>query len=118
MSDEWAVGSGQWAAEQSSSVLSPQSYGASVLIADVSQQFGTVPALSDVSLTVRQGEFVCLVGPSGCGKTSLLRILAGLAQPTSGSVAVAGRVATLFQGPSLFPWRTAIDNGAYRVQHG
>ena len=72
-----------------------------------------MPALAAVDLTVRAGEFVCLVGPSGCGKTSLLRILGGLAQPTSGTVEVAGKVATVFQGQSLFPWLTAVDNVAY-----
>ncbi|MGI8854170.1 MAG: ABC transporter ATP-binding protein [Thermomicrobiales bacterium] len=87
-----------------------------VFVMDVTQQFGTVPALADVSLAVRPGEFVCLVGPSGCGKTSLLRILAGLARPTSGTVQVAGRVATVFQGQSLFPWLTAVDNVAYGLQ--
>jgi NitT/TauT family transport system ATP-binding protein len=90
----------------------------SLLIAHCSQQFGAVPALADVNLTVRPGEFVCLVGPSGCGKTSLLRILAGLARPTSGTVRVAGRVATVFQGQSLFPWLTAVDNVAYGLQVG
>jgi len=88
----------------------------SVLVTDVAQQFGAIPALSDVNLTVRQGEFVCLVGPSGCGKTSLLRILAGLARPTSGTARLAGRVATVFQGQSLFPWRTAVDNVAFGLQ--
>jgi len=88
----------------------------SVLVTDVAQQFGVVPALADVNLTVQQGEFVCLVGPSGCGKTSLLRILAGLARPTGGAVQIAGRVATVFQGQSLFPWRTAVDNVAYGLQ--
>jgi NitT/TauT family transport system ATP-binding protein len=91
----------------------PQS---AVLVTSVTQQFGTVPALADVNLTVQPGEFVCLVGPSGCGKTSLLRILAGLARPTSGTVQVSGRVATVFQGQSLFPWLTAVGNVAYGLQ--
>ncbi len=91
----------------------PQS---SVLVTNVTQQFGVVPALTDVNLTVRPGEFVCLVGPSGCGKTSLLRILAGLARPTSGTVEITGRVATVFQGQSLFPWLTAVDNVAYGLR--
>src|SRR4051794_21541127 len=88
----------------------------SLLIAHCSQQFGPVPALADVNLAVRPGEFVCLVGPSGCGKTSLLRILAGLARPTGGTARAAGRVATVFQGQSLFPWLTAVDNVAYGLQ--
>jgi NitT/TauT family transport system ATP-binding protein len=88
----------------------------SILIAHCSQQFGTVPALAEVNLAVRPGEFVCLVGPSGCGKTSLLRILAGLARPASGTAHLSGRVATVFQGQSLFPWLTAVDNVAYGLR--
>ncbi len=97
----------------SHSVLSTQY---SVLLRAVAQQFGPVPALAGMDLTERRGEFVCLVGPSGCGKTSLLRILAGLAAPTAGEARVAGRVATIFQGQSLFPWLTAVDNVAYGLQ--
>ncbi len=88
----------------------------SVLVTNVTQQFGSVPALAEVNLAVRVGEFVCLIGPSGCGKTSLLRILAGLARPTSGTAHLTGRVATIFQGQSLFPWRTAVDNVAYGLE--
>lgn len=101
----------------------PHAYGggttatdSSLVIRQVSQQFGAVPALAEVNLTVRRGEFVCLVGPSGCGKTSLLRILAGLATPTAGVAQVAGRVAMVFQGQSLFPWLTAVENVAYGLQ--
>src|SRR5690606_18680038 len=52
---------------------------------------GSVVALKDVSLTIRRREFVALVGRSGCGKTTLLRILAGLTQPTCGDVLAGGR---------------------------
>jgi NitT/TauT family transport system ATP-binding protein len=89
---------------------------ASIIVTDVTQQFSMLPALAGVNLAVQPGEFVCLVGPSGCGKTSLLRILAGLARPTRGTAQLAGRVATVFQGQSLFPWLTAIDNVAYGLQ--
>ena len=75
-----------------------------------------MPALAEVNLAARPGEFVCLVGPSGCGKTSLLRVLAGLARPASGTAQLVGRVATVFQGQSLFPWLTAVDNVAYGLQ--
>jgi NitT/TauT family transport system ATP-binding protein len=69
-------------------------------------------ALDGVSFEVRLGEFLCLLGPSGCGKTSILNVLAGLDQPTSGEVLVDGRPiegpgperAVLFQEPALFPW--------------
>jgi NitT/TauT family transport system ATP-binding protein len=75
-------------------------------------------AVSDVSLSVAAGEFVCLIGPSGCGKSTLLSLVAGLAEPTSGSVRFRGEPVTgtdpqrgmLFQSPALFPWLTVFDN--------
>jgi NitT/TauT family transport system ATP-binding protein len=79
-----------------------------------------VEALRDITLTVADGEFVCVVGPSGCGKTTLLRCLGGLLTPTSGEVKVAGRpvtgppdgLAIVFQeyGRSLFPWMRVSEN--------
>ncbi len=80
----------------------------------------TVEALRDLTFTVATGELVCLVGPSGCGKTTLLKIMAGLLEPTSGEVLLEGRrvegpppdMAVVFQeyGRSLFPWKTVRDN--------
>ena len=69
-----------------------------------------VLAVSDLTLTVAPGEFVCLVGASGCGKTTLLNILAGLDRPQLGTVTTNGRVALLFQEAALFPWLTAAQN--------
>jgi NitT/TauT family transport system ATP-binding protein len=79
-----------------------------------------VTALADVSLAIREGEFVSLIGPSGCGKTTLLRVIADLEQVTSGSVRVNGLAARaarlaraygyVFQAPALFPWRTVLAN--------
>jgi NitT/TauT family transport system ATP-binding protein len=69
-----------------------------------------VVALDGVSLDVQRGEFVCLVGASGCGKTTLLSLVAGLDQPTSGDVVVDGRCALMFQESALLPWRTAGQN--------
>ena len=81
---------------------------------------GPVHALSDVSLTVRDGEFVSLIGPSGCGKTTLLRTIADLEQPESGTVRVEGvsaraaretrRYGYVFQAPALYPWRSVERN--------
>src|SRR5205085_3498409 len=67
-------------------------------------------ALDGVSLSVRPGEFLCLVGASGCGKSTLLNLIAGLDSPTTGSVAVAGRATLLFQEAALLPWLTAAGN--------
>jgi len=79
-----------------------------------------VVALSDVNLTVEQGDFVSLIGPSGCGKTTLLRAIADLAPITTGTLTVndmtpsAARAARaygyVFQAPALFPWRNIIRN--------
>jgi len=75
-------------------------------------------ALKDTTLIAAQGEFVCVVGPTGCGKSTLLNVAAGLLQPSSGSVKVAGerltgvnrRAGYLFQAEALMPWRSALDN--------
>ncbi len=77
-------------------------------------------ALQDADLEVYQGEFVSLIGPSGCGKTTLLRLVADLIEPTSGSLEVAGKSATearesreygfVFQAPVLYHWRSVLAN--------
>jgi NitT/TauT family transport system ATP-binding protein len=68
-------------------------------------------ALDNVSLTAAAGEFVCIIGASGCGKSTLLALVAGLDQPTAGTISTAGRrVALMFQEPALFPWLTAARN--------
>jgi NitT/TauT family transport system ATP-binding protein len=81
---------------------------------------GPVFALSNVSLSVDEGEFVSFIGPSGCGKTTLLRIIADLEKPSSGRVAVNGltpeqarlnrQYGYIFQAPALYPWRTVERN--------
>ena len=80
---------------------------------------GPVTAIHDVDLDLRQSEFVAIVGPSGCGKTTLLRIIAGLETPTSGTIETAGLLgdrpanAMVFQGRSVFPWMTVRQNTQY-----
>ncbi len=78
-----------------------------------------VHALSDIDLTIGEGEFVVLLGPSGCGKSTLLEILSGLQTPTSGEALFHGKpiekpggagLGVVFQDPSLMPWRTVEDN--------
>jgi NitT/TauT family transport system ATP-binding protein len=88
---------------------------AAVRLTDVSKAYGTGPAqllaLDEVSLTVANGEFVCIIGASGCGKSTLLNLVAGLDKPTSGQVDTGGRrVGLMFQEPALFPWLTAGRN--------
>jgi NitT/TauT family transport system ATP-binding protein len=88
-----------------------------VALSEVSKVFatagGAVHALDRVSLRVAPGEFVCLVGASGCGKSTLLSLIAGLDQPTSGTIEIAGDgdgAALMFQEPALFPWLTVAGN--------
>lgn len=85
-------------------------------------QTGTaeVLALKDVTLNIKKGEFISLLGPSGCGKTTLLRIMADLIQPTSGTVKISGSSAKearmaqkygiVFQNPVLYDWRKVKKN--------
>ena len=80
-----------------------------------------VQAVDDVSLSILDHEFVCLVGPSGCGKSTLLQMLAGLQPINSGSIALNGvpidgpspERGLVFQRDSVFPWMRVIDNAAY-----
>src|SRR5262252_6859728 len=77
----------------------------------------------DLWLTMRRGEFVCIIGHSGCGKTTVLNILAGLDQPSAGTVIVDNQAidgpsidrAVIFQSHALLPWRTVLGNVAYAV---
>ncbi|MBV8511197.1 MAG: ABC transporter ATP-binding protein [Xanthobacteraceae bacterium] len=94
-----------------------------IRIANLSKFFGDLTAIDDVTIDIPTGEFLVIVGPSGCGKTTLLRILAGLDQPSVGAFTVStpkelGRPenSMVFQGDSLFPWMTVWDNAAYGLR--
>lgn len=77
-----------------------------------------LPVLDNVSFRVQETEFLCLVGPSGCGKTTLLKLIAGLQQPTAGRIRLTGeavhrpsrQVGFVFQEPTLMEWRTVREN--------
>ena len=82
------------------------------------------PVFEDVSFSLSQGEFVCIIGHSGCGKTTILNVLAGLDKATAGHVFMDGREVTgpglergvVFQGHALMPWLTVRKNIAFAVQ--
>jgi NitT/TauT family transport system ATP-binding protein len=86
----------------------------------VGKHFGAIEALAEINLAVAEGEFISLIGPSGCGKTTMLRIVAGLEDPTSGEVRVNGasphqacrehQIGVAFQRAALLPSRTALNN--------
>ncbi len=83
-----------------------------------------VVALNGVNLEIKENEFICVVGPSGCGKTTLLNIIGGLEQPTSGSATIHGRPilgpgpdrGIIFQQYALFPWLTVKKNVLYATK--
>lgn len=87
---------------------------------------GPVQALSDINLHVNRGEFVSFIGPSGCGKTTLMRVVADLETPSSGTITVNGMTPEqarlkrsygyVFQAAALFPWRTIEDNIALPLE--
>ena len=95
---------------------------AKLAVESVSKEFltgrGSVQALQDVSLSIGEGEFVCLVGPSGCGKSTLLNIIAGLEEPDAGQVLADGKPISgpgrdrmvMFQEHALFPWLDVTGN--------
>ena len=93
----------------------------------VRQAFGRLVAVEDLSLDIREGEFLSILGPSGCGKTTTLNLIAGFFPPTSGTIEVAGEDVTekpaylrglgmVFQNYALFPHMTVFDNVAYGLR--
>ena len=85
---------------------------------------GKTIALNGVNLEIKENEFICVVGPSGCGKSTLLNIIAGLLEPTSGTVTLDGKViegtgverGVVFQQYALFPWRTVLKNVMFPLE--
>jgi len=105
----------------------PGGGGAGLELWDVSKTFGTYLAVDNLTLAVPSGSFFALLGPSGCGKTTTLRMVAGLEQPTSGSISIGGRdltgtrahqrqVNTVFQSYALFPHLTVLENVAFGLR--
>ncbi len=79
-------------------------------IRSLSLSYGGEAVLENLSLHILPGEKVAIMGPSGCGKTSLMKAIAGLLRPDSGSVTIGGRLSCVFQEPRLLPWLSALDN--------
>src|ERR1700716_2518047 len=101
--------------------------GTTVEFRDVERRFGSMSALSGLTLRIEPGELLALLGPSGCGKTTALRLLAGFDQPTLGAVLVDGvdvsrvpankrDMGMVFQSYSLFPTMSAQDNVAFGLR--
>jgi NitT/TauT family transport system ATP-binding protein len=69
-----------------------------------------VIAISDVNLSINEGEFFCLVGPSGCGKSTILRLIGDIEKPTNGTIEKPEEVSMVFQTGALLPWMTVEEN--------
>jgi NitT/TauT family transport system ATP-binding protein len=97
---------------------------AHIELSDLAIAFAGESIFSNLTLSIAEGELVCLLGPSGCGKSTLIRLIGGLMEPTAGRVRVAGlppraaraTLAYVFQSPRLVPWRTALDNVALAIE--
>src|SRR5438270_598301 len=100
---------------------------ATVTFDHVTKKFGDVLAVNDLSLEVRDEEFLVLVGPSGCGKTTALRMIAGLEEQTTGDIRIGDRVvndvppkdrdiAMVFQNYALYPHMNVYDNLAFGLR--
>lgn len=100
---------------------------AQVEIRNVTKRFGDVTVVDNVNISTQEGEFLVLLGPSGCGKTTLLRMIAGLEEVTSGEIRIGGRVvnhlpprarniAMVFQSYALYPHMTVYQNIAFPLE--
>ena len=88
----------------------------------MSEKSAKVSAVKDMTFDVKEREFLCIVGPSGCGKTTLLRMIAGLEEPTSGNIDwgndndIDHKIGFVFQDDALLPWRTTYNNIAFGLE--
>jgi len=90
----------------------------------VGKWFDDFVVVRDISFSVGEGEFVCLLGPSGCGKTTILRMIGGLEEPSEGRILLDGKppsyrggdVGFVFQEYGLFPWRTVLKNVEFGLE--
>jgi NitT/TauT family transport system ATP-binding protein len=97
---------------------------AAVEVRSICKNYGDVEALRLIDLDFPRGKLTTLLGPSGCGKTTLLKIIAGLVEPTSGEVRVSGKIITgpgperafVFQDFALMPWATVMRNVAFGLE--
>jgi spermidine/putrescine transport system ATP-binding protein len=98
-----------------------------LVLTGVTKRFGDFVAVDDISLTIPEGSFFALLGPSGCGKTTTLRMVAGLEEPTAGTIAIGDRditlakpyqrpVNTVFQSYALFPHLDIFENVAFGLR--
>jgi ABC-type Fe3+/spermidine/putrescine transport system ATPase subunit len=95
-----------------------------VELRNIAKRFGKVTASSDIDLKIADGEYVTILGPSGCGKTTLIRMIAGIIEPTEGQVFIDGKdmagipieerdIGYVFQNIALFPHLNALGNVTY-----
>ena len=84
---------------------------------NVSHVYGTHAVLHDIDLTIARGEWLAIVGPSGCGKTTLLNLMSGAENPTSGTIQRHGHFRTVYQSDGLLPWLSASQNIALGLRH-
>jgi NitT/TauT family transport system ATP-binding protein len=99
--------------------------GNEIVANNISKTFGTGPmakeVIKDCSFTIESGKLTVMIGPSGCGKSSIIQLIAGFEQPTSGEITIGGKPImgpgkdrlVLFQESALFPWMTTFDNIMY-----
>ncbi|MFI6499345.1 ABC transporter ATP-binding protein [Nonomuraea typhae] len=95
-----------------------------IQINHVTKHFGSLTVLSDISLEVRQGDFLTVTGPGGCGKSTLLDLITGLLVPDGGEILIDGSPVrgpglapgVVFQQHALFPWRTALANVEFGLE--